>query len=215
MRIENGKPTYELRQCPSCGGKGTIKPMHTCPRDRQAQRGKPCPYCGATTKWHHSWQYNLSADMAKDRVCGHCQGTTKVMETRYDYMPAEITQAHPILVVRSNRGITWNEAHLGLGCLWSSVDYGVHQKMSDEDLVEKVRGNMKSVQACHVVNDQDQLPPFIAVGCSDQGYSVRSAWMLPQLAREFDEATGMVVGMQVYRAGGHGTLAAALGRGRV
>lgn len=210
MRVENGKLVYATTTCWTCNGTGAYRPNHPCPRYDRPQNGQPCPHCGSTTKHGHHYLPD-----GQDVTCGRCQGTGKVPENRYDYLPSEIVTAIPLVVVRSNRAITFNESYLGIGCLWSSVDYGAHRRLSDEALAEKIRSDMSqghSVQACHVVDKEDRLPPFIAICCNNQGYSVRSAWELPQLLQEWDVETGMLVGTAVYRAGGHGTLAAAIGK---
>lgn len=208
MRVEDGKLIYESRTCGTCDGTGRYRGNHPCPRYDRPQKGQPCPFCGSTTRYGHHYLPD-----AEDMVCPRCQRTLQEPETRCDYLPQEVLASIPIVVVHSNRAITWNESYLGVGCLWSTVDYGRHKTMTDEQLVAEVRdGRHSSVQATAVVDDQDRLPPFIAICCSDQGYSVRSAWKLPQLLREWDVETGHIVGMAVYHAGGHGTMAAAIGK---
>lgn len=207
MRVEDGKLIYDLRPCLICKGTGRVRHSHLCPRYGMNQNGKPCLHCGATTKRSH----HCIPDR-QDATCGECGGSLQVPEDRYDYLPQDILNAIPIIVVRSDRGITWNESYLGLGCLYSVVDYGEHKRLTDEELVAQVRDKPYGTQTTAVVDDQDRLPPFIAICCHDSGYSVRSAWQLPQLLREWDEETGFMVGMAVYRAGGHGTMAAALGK---
>ena len=208
MRVEDGRIVYEAKPCPGCNGTGRFRPVQRCPRYDRPQNGQPCPHCGATRKYDHHY---LPSD--QEETCVQCAGRGQVLEDRCDYLPREILSALPIVVVRSDRSITWNESYLGLGCLWSTVDYGRHRTMTDEELVAGVRnGQHGSTQAIAVVDDQGRLPPFIAICCSDSGYSVRSAWKLPQLLQEWDEETGHMVGMAVYRAGGHGTMAAARGK---
>lgn len=201
MKVESGVLVYEYKQCFTCMGSGRYTPHVPCPNQHKAQRGKPCAHCGATHKFDHHWLPQESVQ------CPKCLGTLIEREDRYDYMPVEILRSIPVKVLRSTREATWNESWLGHGCLWSTVDYGAHRRLSDEKLIEKVREHF-SVQACAVVNEQDELPPFIALLTSDTGYSVRSAWKMGQVLIERGESEGFQHGMEVYHRGGHGTMAA-------
>jgi hypothetical protein len=134
------------------------------------------------------------------------------LETRYDYLPKDILETIPLLLVRQDRGATFNESLLGLGCLWSSIDYGRAWKTPEDQFLTQVRQEIDkhgSVQACHVVDGQDQLPPAIGVFVHRDGYSLRAMTQdsVLKIARERGYAEGMAVGMLVYRLGGHGTLA--------
>jgi hypothetical protein len=131
-----------------------------------------------------------------------------------------VVRALPIRIRRSNRGLSWNEQHLGLGALWSTTDYGDHQKLSDEELENKVRDEMvrglhqlvNLVAASKDDNTTGTLCDGIVVDCGHNGYSVRAYWgntvMVAPDTRSEDSGLGF--GMEVYNNGGNGTLAAGL-----
>jgi ribosomal protein S27AE len=170
-------------------------------------RGKPCPDCGSTRKFDHKG----FIPTAERRQCGRCDGSGSVLETRYDYLPKDILEAIPLLLVRQDRGATFNESLLGLSCLWSSIDYGRAWGTPEDQFCAKIRLEIgkHGSQACHVVDDKDRLPPAIGVFVHREGYSVRAMTedSLRNMARERSYEEGMAVGMMVYRLGGHGTLA--------
>ena len=209
MRQNNGRLIYEPRVCPGCDGGKTVGGFRRCSFYDKPMRGHPCPDCGSTRRYGH----NCGISTAERSLCGRCEGSGTVLETRYDYLPADILQVVPVLIVRQNRAATFNESLLGLGCLWSSIDYGQAWGMPEDQLYAKVRQAIvkHSSQACSVVDDQDCLPPAIGVFVHREGYSVRPITedSLRSLARERGYAEGMAVGMLVYRLGGHGTLAGA------
>jgi hypothetical protein len=171
-------------------------------------RGKPCPDCGATRKLDHKG----FIPTAESRQCGRCEGSGTVLETRYDYLPKDILEAIPLLLVRQDRGATFNESLLGLGCLWSAIDYGRAWKTPEDQFLTQVRQEIDKhgpAQACHVVDGQDQLPPAIGVFVHRDGYSLRAMTQesVLKMARERGYAEGMAVGMLVYQLGGNGPLA--------
>lgn len=208
MRQNNGHIIYEPRVCPGCDGGKTVQVLRRCAFYDKAMRGQPCPDCGATRKHDH----NGFIPTAERRQCGRCDGSGTVLETRYDYLPEDILKDIPVVLVRQDRGATFNESLLGVGCLWSAIDYGRAWGTPEDQFCTKIRQEIAkhgSVQACHVVDDQDRLPPAIGTFVHREGYSLRAMTedSLRNLARERGYAEGMAVGTLVYRLGGHGTLA--------
>lgn len=61
-----------------------------------------------------------------------------------------------VLVVRENRGATWNELHLGLGSLYSLTDYGESWASSDEQVLAGVVESLrKSPPSFNKLTDRD------------------------------------------------------------
>lgn len=77
-------------------------------------------------------------------------------------------------VYRSQRAQTLNERLYGFGCCWTTTDYGMYQKLTDAELIEKVRTNVSRPQACHVVDETDRLPNHIGIICNREGYVVKA-----------------------------------------
>jgi hypothetical protein len=124
----------------------------------------------------------------------------------------EILAHVPIVVARRDREATWNEAHLGLNCVYSVIDYGRSAELSDTELIAHAREQVaRGTQACKIVDDDDRLPKALVIAAHRSGFSVRAqhgAESVVPLGEPQDVARAR--GMAVYRAGGHGTLAAAL-----
>lgn len=115
-----------------------------------------------------------------DRMpCTNCGGNYKDfgMEDYTDSLPVELWANMPIKVIRSGRGMTWQEQHLGAG-VYTIVDYGSHKNTTDDELITKIRNELTSgktkVQACKVVRSKDDLTlcAGLAIVTSDMGFSV-------------------------------------------
>lgn len=115
-------------------------------------------------------------------TCTTCGGHPEnaMMENLTDPMPVDILQAIPIEVMRSNRPQTFNEAHLGLGTIYSITDYGAHKNQTDDELITKVRDDMSGFatqQACKYTRRSDmRLCDKIAILTSDNGWSAWPVW---------------------------------------
>lgn len=211
MEVQGGKLIYEDKTClcTETGCPGQMGVQRPCKYMGRAVKGKfsggQCPDCGATRKISHSW----CLPTGKFIICPLCKGTQRVEETRYDNLLYSILRTIPLVVVRQQRSSTFNEAWLGIGCLYSSQDYGRSWKSSDEDVLIKVRASLQhGIQACHVVDESDLLPEAIVILVHRDGYSVRSALKLDQVALELSYKEGMALGIQIAGHGGNGTLAA-------
>lgn len=66
--------------------------------------------------------------------CFSCTGTGQVPENICDTVPGEWWKALEFKVYRSDRGQTYNEYLLGMGCVYSSTDYGDHKRLTDASL---------------------------------------------------------------------------------
>lgn len=123
----------EQTECRTCLGIGRIRQdggAYKSAATAQTNRGRQCYMCQGKG-------YRV---VPADNPCyGGCSDGKIVVEAHVgDVLPAEIDRTHSIpkpvaamiaaeldiVVSAENRGSTWNEAHLGLGTLWSTTDYG-------------------------------------------------------------------------------------------
>lgn len=120
--------------------------------------------------------------IATTEICTTCNGnpTDAMMENLTDPMPVEVLRAIPIQVMRSNRPQTFNEAHLGIGTIYSVTDYGAYKNQSDDELIAKVRDDMSGFatqQACKYTRRFDmRLCDVIIIATSDNGWAAYPSW---------------------------------------
>jgi hypothetical protein len=116
-------------------------------------------------------------------TCGSCNGTAIVKENYCDnvLLPVDF----PIKVQRQGRVNTFNENYLAIGCLYSCTDYGEAAKMTDEEIINKIRtadyhtkNGCIVTQAVNVVRSKDDLRlcDFILVNVTRDGYSVKGGY---------------------------------------
>lgn len=84
------------------------------------------------------------------------------------------------VVIMIERGATmsWGEAHLGLGSLWSCVDYGTAVQMTDVALTAVVRDKLASDQTqwIKIIDAETRAATdILVVQVSPNGYSVKAA----------------------------------------
>ncbi len=159
------------RECTRCDADGTYVERKACRYYNKAvtaHPGRVCPACGAKNK--HSHQH---LETGRRPICQQCNGSKLIAETRFDTMPMALFASIPMKVYPSDRGISFNEAYLGIGCVWSCQDYGEHKKLSHEELIAKLREPGHSVQACKVVNIDLEFCDHIGIFTNEQGYSLR------------------------------------------
>lgn len=165
MKVENGKLILEKAKCYICDGTGKKEKRIPCPNYGKAQKGKACPHCGSTTKNDHHY-----LDTGIIENCYLCNGSGKIAEDRYSFVPDEIWENLNFYVILSNRVLTNHESLLGIGA-FSCVDYGRHKVLTDEQLIENVKKSGKGTQACKFT-DKDLNVFSMAIITGDQGYSV-------------------------------------------
>jgi hypothetical protein len=151
----NGKK-YGSKSCNKCKGTGRTK----------GGLGK-----GQCTTCHG---FKTVVDFNSLVNCDNCGGTNRVPENECNTMPNGWLLSLPIKVLRTDRKITWGEAHLGYG-LYSHIDYGAYKRQTDEDIIASVREH-KNVQLCKVYTKEKGFATGLAVVCGDQGYSVVPTW---------------------------------------
>ena len=170
-RIGN-KLQYDFKTCSSCQGSSQIKDLRRCPMYGKAVNRQPnrvCPNCNAKNKHGHAY---LDTGNMKD--C-HCDDG-RLKEDRYSSVPKSIVDSLEIRVYRSDRPTTWNEQYLGLGCVFSTNDYGAYKSISDAELIDQVRASGSYIQATKLVDNEDKFCHHLGIFTSQQGYSVKAVW---------------------------------------
>jgi hypothetical protein len=180
MEIVNGKVVLGTKPC-YCND-GTMFDIKWC-QNRTKARGthncdkKTCP----NNKTGYSTMHEISRRIVP---CDNCKGGTVAIQENYCddvTLPADF----PIKVQRAGRANTFNENYLGLGCLYSCTDYGEFNKLTDEEVIAKIRtaqyhtknGQIRT-QAVKVVRSKDDLTlcDFILVNVTKDGYSVQAGF---------------------------------------
>lgn len=148
--------TLGLKPCTACFGRGTGPTILPCPTNGRGPRGgaRGCRTCNGFGR-----HYDHDTPVPCDRC--HGEPADKEPETFYDSAPVEALEAliPTLKVARVDRGGTWNEAHLGMGALWSITDYGRAWNRDDDDaliadIAEKLRKDR--VQAINIVQPFDR-----------------------------------------------------------
>ena len=192
MRIENGKVVLEPANCRYCRHYygDDIRPGQI----REAVR-VPCPRChgtgrtkGGKGKGRCTYGSGTGApcffgevvDHYEVVTCPECEGNPKgkSVEQWTDTIPDRWWQNFEFRVFRSDRPQTTLERLIGAG-VYSCTDYGAWKRMSDEELISKVRDDAHSrVQLCKIVRAKDDLTiaDYIGIYCNDQGYTPAASW---------------------------------------
>lgn len=176
MKIENGMLVIEKKK----------KPCWNCCKGEISSR-KPCPKCNGTKKRGRGTCRNCTGshlkpidegtiiDWDNPQTCPKCNGNyqNQENETITDYLSVEELKKLPVKVFYQDRDITWNEANLGLGCIYSCEDYGRAWKERD-----KTFSLLGSHQASKFVkNDNDlRICDFVGFFVNRGGYSVRACF---------------------------------------
>lgn len=213
MRVENGIVVLEKVECKLCDGTGMYNsyriPCPTCKGTRRGKRGgvNGCKDCYDGTK----------LIIAHDKVCHRCNGTKLQDESICDYTPDGFLATIPIKVFVRNANITFNEAYLGFGCLWSCEDYGrswdyFAANGDEQEWIEKNIRKEKHTQICNIAHeDTRQLCSYIGVFVNKGGYSVRAVYETPEealsaIANERDKDSAMMIGSKAAELGLNGTI---------
>lgn len=169
MKIVDGKAVFEEVKCWHCTGTGKHEYFNLCPNWNKTvahRPGRKCEVCGAKSQHKHK---TIGSEI---RDCELCKGKGSMMEDRYSSDSGSVWKTLPIKVIRSLREQTWAEAYLGMG-FCSVTDYGAHQKMTDEELIEKVHGEKGGYnQFCKYVDKELNVAPELLILCNNMGYSI-------------------------------------------
>jgi len=227
--------SLELEPCHWCANnnlpKGMMPGRKTCPDCHGTRRGKR----GGKDKCQTCFSFGDDRGKVADRdhpvTCSACGGTATEKETIYSHVTdaflAEMYRIVPIRFVLQNRGITFNEAWLGLGCLYGCGDYGAAWKGMETDRaateskivaeIHKNRGQLLNYAREDKNSGRIDLCKAVYVLVHRGGYSARPSYtedgsdVMKVAAHEPSESKGLAIGIAVADAGGHGTLAAATG----
>ena len=170
MIREGNKLVMGRKNCWHCheGTVGTNVTCTGCQGTGRSKSGKQkCRTCRGTKTVYNN-------DIRKP--CDTCKGNPVNFneETVYDHMPDAVWQSLTFKVYRHNRPITGNEALLGLGCVYSSQDYGAAwDANNDEALIASVKAS-GGHQACKVAKKDGTLCDHVGIFVSRGGYSVRA-----------------------------------------
>lgn len=211
--------TLDLKDCIRCFGRGTVPTKIACPLCNGSGNGVR----GGKGKCKSCHGSGNGYDHDNPSTCEICKGSPKraSQETWTDKAPDEAVAALQLRVARQDRETSWNESYLGLGCLWSSTDYGDAWNADDITVLSKVRADLLKdrTQACKLLaveydSNAKTLPIVrgLVIVVSNNGYSVRADTTLAEsnAEREPGYAAAHIIGMAVYHAGGNGTMAAAM-----
>jgi ribosomal protein L32 len=164
---------YGERPCSSCQGQREVRDIRPCPKyGKVVSRlpGRVCPDCGTTRKNGH--QYLDTGNMKPCRC-----GTGFQTEDRYSRLPDGIFQGLAFQVTRNeSRPQTFNEAYLGMGSIESVTDYGEHTRLSDAELIAKVKDGNYYTQACKVVDKDNRFCDYLMIATNNSGYTVKAIW---------------------------------------
>lgn len=192
---------------------------------------RPCPTCNGTGRGKRGGRYGCKTchgsgtvwDQENRVTCTSCNGDYAAAQSEgyCDRVPRplveEVLSLIPIEVVRTNRGNSWNESHLGHGCIYSCTDYGAMAGHTDAEIRLLTRTELvqRPPQALHFFHrETGRLVSAVAVLLTHDGYSVRSVFSSVEdtsalASLEPDESQAHAIGMRVFHSGGNGTLAAA------
>ena len=199
MKIENGTLVLETTSChcASTPTPGQIVPIQSCCQKKR------CTVCKG------DGYLRLQAV-----ICNTCNGTRRRAETFSDYVPQEMIDSVPVRILRADRQASWNESYLGIGCVYSCIDYGDAARQSDEALLARLKERNTHFQACHFVRLENRQPvEFVeafGVYVNRSGFSVRPIFASTGLKTFNPPGTDIAIGLAVANAGGNGTLAAAI-----
>jgi len=172
MRIENGQMVLEQEKCWCCeDGTEEVRVRRACETCKGTGRGKRGGWQGCKGGCHGlGYQWYSTHERTS---CHKCKGSTFVDEDVYSTrIPENIWRELPFKVHRVNRGMTWEESYLGVGC-FSVTDYGTAWNSDDDHVIESVKRD-RGVQACKIVNSRDDLTVAdeIAIIVTRGGYTV-------------------------------------------
>jgi hypothetical protein len=146
--------------CKRCAGVGQV--VH-------APVLRPCYRCdgaGKTLTW------NADVDPIAPEAADLCNGASP------EFM-ADWLHTAQIVVVREDRGATWGEAHLGLGSMYSAVDYGRTRGWTDQQFADRVREELTTTCRPQLIKMTDtetrRVGNTLLITVRNDGYSVSVA----------------------------------------
>lgn len=173
-QIIGDKVIWENVECWRCNGKKEVIQNVLCPEWNHKVRGRlggTCPHCGAKNRHSHQTVGQETV------VCPTCEGAGIIMEDLYFYMRRGFFSSLEFKVFRDvDRSPSYNEQYLGHKIVAGVTDYGRCHKMTDEQLVDKVRNDAGYNQYTKVVDKDDFICRFVGIFVHNQGYTIRAIW---------------------------------------
>ncbi len=168
----DGTLEFEPRACLACHGQTTVPGRQACPSCGGSGNGPR----GGKGKCKACYGFGQEPDFAHPVPCVPCEGAGRVMETEGDTLPREIWETLPLRVYRVEREQTWNEAYLGMGCIYSVTDYGSAWSADDDNrLLAMVRETAHLPQVCQVYAEGRPCQ-HVAIVVTRDGYAVKVGW---------------------------------------
>lgn len=209
------KLVMDVRSCWSCDGTRKVNEWvkcEACKGTGKVSIRKRCMVCDPKGDHLHNSLIKGKKLSIGTAVCQSCTDGTQ-MENITDSAD-DIWKTLNFKVYRSNRHQTIGESLLGLGCAWSTTDYGRHKSETDEALIENTR-NHSYIQACKFAQNDGTICDHVGIFCNDNGYSVKAVFV-PTDATKIENLfrnglsvdVGMQVGMNLANQGLNGTMIA-------
>tara|TARA_R100000306_G_C4359353_1_gene134477 strand:+ start:1105 stop:1305 length:201 start_codon:yes stop_codon:yes gene_type:complete len=63
-----------------------------------------------------------------------------------------------------------------MGSITSVTDYGEHTRLSDAELIAKVKDGNYYTQACKVVDKDNRFCDYLMIATNNSGYTVKAIW---------------------------------------
>lgn len=165
---------YGRKDC-TCGD-GTCSSKENCPECKGTGRGKRGGKGGCKKCYGYKYVYNHDVRS----VCDCCNGNFKNFfeENNCDDLPNNWIDNVPLVIKRSNAGLSFNESYLDYGLVYSLFDHGKSFNSSDEDIIREVQDRLREekTQAIKVINKANEMPKCLYVSVKLAGYSVISSW---------------------------------------
>ena len=163
-------------RCTRCWGSGSVPSTYPCPTGGRGPRGGVggCRQC-------HGMMRHVDHDVRE--TCGKCHNVNPQAcedETLYDTVHLDLLAdlVEWRVVDATNTRFTEVGACIGArGSIVTTVDYGAHKRLTDDELVAEVRDRNHSTQGVFVVRDEDmRIADAIAVVRRANGYNVIAVW---------------------------------------
>lgn len=151
---------YSDKKCPECNGTGKSK--------KGTGKGD-CKVC-------HSFKTVVDFDNYKP--CPICKGTNSIKESAYDFISSTsgLWEGLEFIVIRTEQYNTWIDSYIGLGSVYSVVDYGNAYHNTDENIINEVKANNSCHQLIKIVNNENELKLCDKIGIivRKDGYQVKA-----------------------------------------
>jgi hypothetical protein len=183
MRIEGNIVVLERKDCHWCDENGTspTKKWKVCEKCKgTGKRGNGrCRNCNDRDGYYPDGRrpgFVQYFDHEDRQPCTRCKGNKHNFDEENWTDNIDVSFL-PVEVLRTGRVQGWYESHIGQG-VYTVVDYGANQKMTDEQIIAPVVKELAKTQACKVVNNKEEmrLCEKIIIITGRTGYSAMPYW---------------------------------------